>query len=103
MEFNQELFEILLKCETHIYSRQEGIELIAFVPFDELEDFTNALSASDLDEGGIASSLVQEHVCVELQDLFEYNDYRICDYADCFSKDELKQYAAEIATFDGDK
>lgn len=103
MEFNQELFEILLKCETHIYPHKEGVKFVAFVSFCDLEEFTKALSYSDFDEGGVAASLVQGYVCIELQDLFEYNEYRICDYADCFFEDELNDYATEIAAFDGNK
>lgn len=102
MEFNSDLHSVLSIYETQMYVDKEGIQFIVFIPFAQLENFTETLRYSDFDDGGIFASLVHRAVCISLRDLFEWNNYRLKDYKECFSEEDFYQYENEIKIFDGE-
>lgn len=103
MEFNPALHKVLLEYETQMYTNKEGLNFNVFIPFGNLEDFTETLSITDFDEGGIEAALVHGSVCINLRDLFEINGYKLNHYKHCFSEDDFYRYRNEILEFDNEK
>lgn len=96
MDVKADLYEFLKENETSMY-KEKG-ELIAYVhvKFDDLKKFTDIVGSSAFDEGGQIVRLFENTVCVDLNDIIEYNGHEILAYRNCFEADDIERYLPDL-------
>ncbi|MBN3398119.1 hypothetical protein [Clostridium botulinum] len=91
IEINLELYEFLKEHETHLYhndNEPENVEAITFVDFDELTEFQKAIGIGYFEsDNQIEVILMNGYICIQLNDIFEYQGNCIKDYKNCFEED----------------
>ncbi|NFA59495.1 hypothetical protein K8O96_11940 [Clostridium sporogenes] len=91
IEINLELYDFLKEHETHLYHNEgepEKVEAITFVDFDELTEFQNAVGIGYFEsDNPMEVFFMRGYICIQLNDIFEYQGNCIKDYKNCFEED----------------
>ena len=81
------LYNFLKEHETHLYSKDNDIEVIVMVDFDDLEEFSNILG-SHLYSDGIECHLMDYYIALDLYSYITcWLEQYITDYKGCFGGD----------------
>lgn len=86
MTVDAELYDFLKVNETGLFRRKDEVIAYVHVNFFELDDFVKMIGADYFSEGGIEVQLMENSVCVELNDIIEAFGQEISDYMNCFGE-----------------
>lgn len=102
-EFNPDLHAFLMENEMCMWSEKGELKFGVHVLFHDIEELIKILGSYVLNDGGLECVLNNVYTLyVPLQDYFMDNSYTVSYYKHCFDEQDLKQYSAEIETFDSE-
>lgn len=95
---NADLYEFLQNTaqETGMWKENEKVIAYVHIQFDYLAEFSQIVGCGVFDEGGIDVKMFSDTICIELNDIFEWDDNEILDYKNCFSTDDIEKYWREL-------
>ena len=95
MTVDAALYDFLKDNETGLFRRKSEVIAYVHVNFFDLDDFVKIVGTGHFDEGGIEVQLMNNTVCVELNDIMENSfGHELSDYRNCFGEwDEYFQEA----------
>ena len=90
---------IFLKdTEIHLTKINDELKTITFIDLYDLEEFQDCIGSVDIfaDDGGIDCKLQNGNICIELNEIFEYQGNCLNDYYNCYSSDDIERYISEL-------
>jgi len=96
MAVDAELYDFLKQSETSLFRRKNEVIAYVHVNFFDLNDFIKVIGESHFSEGGMEVVLMNNTVCIELNDIIE-NCYghELSDYKNCF-KEYNEYFSREV-------
>ncbi|EQB4340944.1 hypothetical protein ACYJ2U_001663 [Clostridium botulinum] len=95
-EVDVDLYEFLKNNETTILEDKYGLEVVAFVDFDNLEEFVKIIGTYYFDEKGLEVIMRDSYLCIPIKDHIEGCGHRISSYKNCFENDTWRRFGEEI-------
>ena len=96
---NLELYDFLKDTEIHLEKINDELKAIAFIDLDDISYFQYCIGSVDIfaDDGGIDCKLQDGNICIELNEIFEYQGNCLNDYYNCYSSDDIEMYSFELS------
>ncbi|MGF7535040.1 hypothetical protein AAGG74_15325 [Bacillus mexicanus] len=93
---NARLYDFLKENETGMYIEGKSVKAYVHVRFFNMEEFVEIVGTHIFEEGGIQVDMFDNAVSIELNDIIENEGQSILSYKNCFEKNTIERYRAEL-------
>ena len=81
-----DLYDFIKERENHLCRKNNRVEFLLFIDFQDLPEFVKIIGADHFDEDGMEVTMKDSYLCVELTDVIERFGHEVKDYKKCFSE-----------------